>query len=170
MIEAVPLILPETANVLESWKAYEDDEKLEIEVPSWSIYGGSYRVTVDKATRKMSCKCLGYIKNGICHHTRGIRWFTTKPPRKHKKGPADTSLESYYAFSKKDLGARQLAVFEKIETCGPLSLRELSEGLHWPEHCVTGRLMEVREMGVVDCAGDKIDEVTHKRVKLWDVV
>jgi len=163
------IILPETANIPKEWIVREDGFTKTIVFPSWSKAGGSYEITLHKFSRELECHCKGFMRWGVCHHVRGLRWATTKP-RKAKKGVSDTSQETYFSFSKEDLGKRQLAVFTVIDDEGPLSIREIAEFLHWPEHCVTGRLMEVREMGVVDYVTDKIDEVTNHRVSLWGVV
>lgn len=164
-----PVILPVNANIPKEWIVREDGFTQTIVFPSWSKAGGSYEITLHKFSRELECHCKGFGFRKVCHHVKGLRWATTKPAKKRKKGVSDTSKEAYLSFSEEMLGTRQLAVFSKLRDDGPLSIREIAEGLKVPEHCVTGRLMEVREMGVVDCAGEKIDEVTGYRVKVWGV-
>ena len=171
MTESVPFILPEEANIPNQWKLAEDEDHATIVFPSWSQENGTYVSILDKQTRELSCECLGYQFNKVCHHVRGIKWATCKPHKKRgKTGVTGTSIASIRSFSPEQLATNQLAVFDTLCKHGPLSIREISEALRWPEHCVTGRLMEVREMGAVDCAGEKIDQVTGKRVKVWSVV
>ena len=92
-----------------------------------------------------------------------------KVAKKRKDGVADTSVESLLSFSPDQLGEKQLAVYQHILNHGPVSIREIAEGLNWPEHCVTGRLMELREMEIVGQDGEEYDQVTQRRVKLWGV-
>jgi predicted transcriptional regulator len=169
MKQVTPFILPVSANIPKEWIVHEDGFTQTIVFPSWSRFGWVYFIKLHKFTRELECQCQGFTINKICHHVKGLRWATTKP-RKKKKGVADTSMESFYSFTPEQLGARQLKVFEALRDNGPLSIREIAETLHWPEHCITGRLMEVREMGVVDYVTDKMDEVTNQRVSLWGVV
>jgi hypothetical protein len=169
MTQSVPFILPETANIPDNWKLAEDAEKVAIAFPSWSKQNGIYVSVLDKRSRELVCECKGYQFNKICHHVRGIRWASCRPIKK-RKGIADTSIESINSMSPEELSNNRAKVFEVVRDSGPISIRGISEELHWPEHCVTGRLMEVREMGFVDQQGEEIDRVTGKRVKLWGVV
>ena len=166
----VPVILPESANIPKEWIVREDGFTQTIVFPSWSKAGGSYEITLHKFSRELECHCKGFGFRKVCHHVKGLRWATCKPRKKKQKGVADTSMDAIASFSPDELSARQVKVYSIIRDKGPLSIREIAEGLHWPEHCVTGRLMETREMGAVDYVTDKIDEVTNKRVSLWGVV
>jgi hypothetical protein len=170
MKDRKPFILPPHANIPKEWIVEENGFELKIVFPSWSRQGGAYRLTLHKFTREMSCECEGFRFRGVCHHIRGLKWATTRPLKSKKPGIADTSIESIRMFSEEDLGDRQAEVFRKLQKNGPLSIRELSEALNWPSHCITGRLMEVRKMGAVDYVGDKYDNVTNRRVSLWGVV
>jgi len=168
-----PFILPIGANIPKEWIVHEDGFTKQIVFPSWSKLGGKYIITLQKFSRELTCECEGFKFRGVCHHVRGLRWASLKEKKGKKKsgsGVSDTSMDSIHSFTPAQLGLRQLKVFEKLRDDGPLSIREIAEGLEWPEHCVTGRLMEVREMGVVDYVTDKMDEVTNRRVSLWGVV
>jgi predicted transcriptional regulator len=173
MKQVTPFILPVSANIPKEWIVHEDGFTQDIVFPSWSNQRGSYICTLQKFTRELTCPCKGFTFNHICHHVRGIRWASVKEKKGKKKsgsGVSDTSMDSIHSFTPEQLGARQLKVFETLRDDGPLSIREIAEELEWPEHCVTGRLMEVREMGVVDYVTDKMDGVTNRRVSLWGVV
>lgn len=170
MSESVPFILPPTANIPREWTAHEDGFTKKIVCPSWSKKGGSYLLTLDKFTRELSCECPGFKYRGTCHHLRVIKFAACKVMKRRKDGVADTSVESLLSFSPEQLGEKQLAVYQFICSNGPVSIRETAEGLHWPEHCVTGRLMELREMELVGKDGQAYDQVTGRRVKLWGVV
>lgn len=169
MKESLPFILPPTANIPREWVAKEDGFTEQIVCPSWSRKGGKYLLTLDKFTRELTCECPGFKYRGTCHHLKVIKFASVKVAKKRKDGVADTSVESLLSFSPDQLGEKQLAVYQYILNHGPMSIREIAEGLTWPEHCITGRLMELREMEVVAQDGEEYDQLTQRRVKLWGV-
>ena len=170
MKERNPFILPPTANIPKEWIVSQDGFTKQIVCPSWSRKGGTYLLTLDKFTRELTCECPGFKYRGECHHLKVIKFASVKVARKRKDGVTDTSVESLLSFSPDQLAEKQLPVYRFICENGPVSIREIAEGLNWPEHCVTGRLMELREMEVVGKVGETYDEVTQRRVKLWGVV
>jgi hypothetical protein len=165
-----PFILPPIANIPNEWVAKEDGFTKQIVCPSWSRKGGKYLLTLDKFTRELSCECPGFKYRGTCHHLKVIKFASVKVAKHRKDGVAETSVESLLSFSPEQLGEKQLAVYLELLRHGPKSIREIAEHLNWPEHCVTGRLMELREMEVVGKAGETFDQVTQRRVKLWGVM
>jgi DNA-binding MarR family transcriptional regulator len=140
---------------------------LEVSVPSRSIPGAVYRVTVD-AERRLACNCPGFAHRGTCHHVRALLFLVHKRARPH--GAQDTQVQSYHAFSEEDLGDRQHSVLQWLEQNGPASNREIAEGLKWPVNAVTGRVFELRDMELVADAGTKVDGITGRRVHVWRTV
>lgn len=172
MTSSLPFILPTDAckNIPCEWIVKEDGFTKQIVCPSWSKAGGKYLLTLDKFSHELSCECLGFKYRGRCHHLKVIKFALCKTEKKREDGVADTSVESLLSFSPEQLGEKQLEVYRFILHNGPVSIREIAEGLNWPEHCVTGRLMELREMEVVGKAGEIFDQVTQRRVKTWSVM
>jgi predicted ArsR family transcriptional regulator len=65
----------------------------------------------------------------------------------------NTSLIAYEEI-KDDLGRRQSEVLRLLESSDmPLCNLDISELLNWPINCVTGRVKELREAGLVEDAG-----------------
>jgi hypothetical protein len=66
------------------------------------------------------------------------------------------------------LGDKQLQVFKAI--CGRTgSNRQVSLLLGWPINRVTGRMKELRGMGLVEDAGHTYDIQTNRMVHVWRV-
>ena len=78
----------------------------------------------------------------------------------------ETRNESYSLFSPK-LGQRQREVYELLCQLGPLSNRHISDILKRPVNTVTGRVMELRQLGLVAEAGTVYDHGTARRVTAW---
>ena len=72
--------------------------------------------------------------------------------------------ESYHAVK---LGERQADVLSAIEKYQPVSNLQLANILNWPINSVTGRVKELREMGMVINSGTAFDEMTERTVCLW---
>lgn len=171
MSESLPFIMPPEANIIPEWVVYEDDDEVRWAFPSWSVKHGKHICSMDKFTRAVSCDCEKFTKwNAVCHHIRGSKWAMTTPRKKKRKGMTDTQLESFFAFTPEDLATRRKQVFDVIYEHGPLNLREIALEAKLPVHCVTGRLMDLRNMGFVENDGEAYDQVTDRRVKLWNVV
>ena len=71
------------------------------------------------------------------------------------------------SYGRVRLGERQNDVYEAILKYQPVSNRQLSNILHWPINSVTGRVKELREMGMVINSGTAFDEMTERTVCLW---
>jgi len=51
----------------------------------------------------------------------------------------------------------------------PMTLNEICEFLGWAINCVSGRVSELRKMGVIEIAGGKINPASGKSVTVWAV-
>jgi len=164
------ITLPVKANVPREWITKNNLAIINIVVPSWSKDKESHTIVMDNSTRSLSCDCLGFKYKGVCHHVRGLLWFTYKDKKAKKKGVQNTSTESYYKFSASELGKRQLQVWECLKVFGPMSNRELSKRVGLPINCVTGRMKELREMGAVIDNGTIFDVITNRNVLVWNAL
>jgi hypothetical protein len=140
---------------------------LEVTIPSRSVPGTVYRVTVGE-DRHLTCNCPGFAHRGNCHHVRALLFLAHKKARTH--GAHDTQVESFHALTEEELGSRQAAVLTFLEGHGPASNREIAEGLKWPINAVTPRCHELREAEMVRDDGKKLDPVTGRMVHVWGVI
>lgn len=158
------ILMPENANIPKEWCIHIDDKKTIVVVPSRSLKGGIYHVTMMHDTRELLCNCEGFKFRNHCHHTAGLIWFCYKKAR--SKGVQDISIASYHAFTEQELGERQLAVYRELLK-GNASSKELGRALNWPSNCLTPRVKELRERGVVIEAGRQYDEKTKRWETVW---
>lgn len=75
--------------------------------------------------------------------------------------------ESYHLLMDKD--TRQKKVLKAIRKYGPISNRELSKKLDLPINSITGRVKELREMGLVHVEGIKYDKKTDRNVTVFSI-
>jgi len=75
--------------------------------------------------------------------------------------------ESYHALMDKD--TRKQAVCKVIKRHGPISNREISIILKLPINSITGRVKELRGMGLVTIHGRIYDSLTDRRVTTFKV-
>jgi len=162
--------MPVRANIPREWIRRSTLNEQVIIFPSWSMRGGDYEITMTFENRQLRCNCDGFKFRGKCHHVAGLIWACHKKPRKRKDGIAETSMESYQALTKDDLGKRQCIVFEVLAAHPNRSNRELAELLNWPINTITPRIKELREMGAVARFGLKYDAVTNRNVMTWVTV
>jgi DNA-binding transcriptional ArsR family regulator len=86
-----------------------------------------------------------------------------------------TSLLAYSTIKNQGLlSERRLQVYEALFNHGPLTRNELStalesQGIRINPNLVSSRLIELREMGVVEEAGHRECPLTGMTVILWDV-
>lgn len=80
----------------------------------------------------------------------------------------ETSLKAYHSITK-ELGDRQRAVYEFIESNPDVCNLEIAEGLHLPINSITPRVLELREKGFVESSGEKLSRTGRKAIK-WKVV
>jgi len=162
------IILPEGSNIPVKWIIHDDAVRMVVVLPSRTVPGKVYNVTIDKRTRMVSCDCPGWEYRGYCHHTSGLVWMCYKAAK--TKGVQDTSLAAFHAFSAEELGEKQQAVYYEIARHGPGSNREIAERMHLPINTITPRVKELRDMGVVMDSGKKHDDVTDQEVHVWMAV
>lgn len=84
-----------------------------------------------------------------------------------------TSIEAYNEIKKNGwLSARRWEVYDALFKHGPLTRSEIdavSEIRGAYKSHISARLVELREMGVVEELGEKVCSVTKMNVILWDV-
>lgn len=81
-----------------------------------------------------------------------------------------TSLETYHDLRKEGrLGPRQKQVYEVLETLGPHTNQEIARIVELPINCVTGRVKELRDIGLVE-EKKKILQANHRSAIVWGVV
>jgi hypothetical protein len=161
--------MPPEANIPYEWQVGNDKDKLVMVVPSWSrTEKESYAVFMDKETRELRCECKGFQMNGECHHVHGLKWFCARPQfRRHGRQP--TSLEAWSALQD-SLGDKQKIVYDALRTLGEASNKELSVGLGWPINCITPRMFELRQLGLVEFSRVKVDVHTGRSEIVWKAV
>ncbi len=138
--------------------------------PSWSKKDKvSYLVMMNMRTRVLSCECEGFRRTGDCHHVR-LLVFCCAGPRKKAHGVQPTSVEAFRALSPEMLGGKQRTVLEVLKECTKASNKEISRVLGWPINCVTPRVKELRELGLVDYAGEQFDWSTQRHEMVWEAV
>jgi len=161
--------MPLDANIPYEWQVGNEANVQVIVVPSWSqTEKTSYAVFMDKKTRELKCECKGFQVRGDCHHVRGLKWFCSHPIFRGK-GPSKTQLESFHALTKESLAESQNIVLKAIEIIGPASDRELATVLGWPINREVPRRSEIEDMGLIRCAGEKLDTQTNRSVMVWSV-
>ena len=80
-----------------------------------------------------------------------------------------TSLEAY-KFILHDLGEKQQEVLDTIIRHPGMSNHDIARFLGWEINCVTPRVNELRDMGLVDLMSIKEDGITNRRVMCWESV
>lgn len=84
-----------------------------------------------------------------------------------------TSIDAYHQIKEDGtLGRLQWAVYHHLFTYGPLTTRQVHQGVRTIARdvgIVSTRLTELSEMGVVASIGEVVCETTGKTVLLWDV-
>ncbi len=79
-------------------------------------------------------------------------------------------LESYRAIQT-ELGRRQREVYMRLREAPSVGMdmsnREIALSLHWPVNCVTGRVKELRDDGLVVESCVRWDCVTRRNVTAW---
>jgi hypothetical protein len=82
---------------------------------------------------------------------------------------AQTSIDAF-AVALKDLPERQFRVIYALVKLGrPVSNKEIAVSCGLPINCITPRVLELREFGLVIHAGERKDPATHRRENLWTV-
>lgn len=169
-LRPAPVRMPEHANIPYEWQiGATKDGRLAFVVPSWSKKDKlSYAIFMDLDTRELECECRGHAQYGECHHVHGAVWFCAGP-RHRKKGVQPTSVEAFISIQA-DLPERRKKVLEKLQEVGRASNKELSILLKWPINCVTPRVKELRDMGIVDYDSEQPSQGSNKTECVWAAV
>jgi len=69
-----------------------------------------------------------------------------------------------------DLGKLQKTVYDVIKNNEPIYTELIAEKLHKFPHTVTPRVLELRELGLIEFAGTSKSHTTKKTVSLWKTV
>mgnify|MGYP001575402117 CR=1 FL=1 len=78
----------------------------------------------------------------------------------------ETSREAFYTEVIPNLGERQKSVLEAFGDEAYTNL-ELSRRLGWEINCVTPRVLELRQKGLIDEHCRRPDEITGRRSVCW---
>ena len=160
--------MPPDANIPREWVRYQDYDHTVVVMPSRSIKGKMYEVTIDNQTREIRCNCDGFKFHHDCAHRKGLDWISWKRHRARKTGVQKTSIEAYYSIQE-DIGEMQRIVLVTIEMYGPISNSRIADKLRRKINTITGRVWELRNMGLVEQAGETLDEITQRMVLTWKV-
>lgn len=68
-----------------------------------------------------------------------------------------------------DLNERQRQVYNIIRKWQPISNERIAQHLNCHPHQVTPRVFELREMGIVEFAGESHSEISSRKVSLWRI-
>lgn len=69
-----------------------------------------------------------------------------------------------------DLGKLQKAVYDVITEHEPIYTELIAEKLNKYPHTVTPRVLELRELGLIEFAGTSKSHTTKKTVSLWKTI
>lgn len=75
-----------------------------------------------------------------------------------------TSIEAYREIN---LSRNQEIVYDIFQDNEPYSNHDVARCLSWEINCVTPRVLELRNMGLLVHSGYKKDFITNKRVMTW---
>jgi hypothetical protein len=161
--------MPLNANIPPQWVAAIENGRMAIVFPSWSRENTlSYLIIMDMATRELVCECEGFRVRGDCHHVRGIVWCCAGPRHKNK-GMQPSSLDAWKSIQA-NLGQRQKTVFKALQEIGEASNKQISKLLGWPINTITPRVLELRNMGLVDFSREQVDLKTNRTEIVWRAV
>jgi predicted ArsR family transcriptional regulator len=78
-----------------------------------------------------------------------------------------TSLLAYSDLTS-ELAPRQKAVADCVMAFGPMNNKQIANRLHWPINSVTGRVLELRNRGVLELERTDVDQTGRKQM-FWKV-
>lgn len=84
-----------------------------------------------------------------------------------KTAVRDTSIAAYRTDVRPTLSERQKTVYELLEHEINLTNSEIAARLDWPINCVTPRVYELRDMGLVIEDGKRHCRVTGRTAYAW---
>jgi hypothetical protein len=161
--------MPPNANIPYEWQVGSENGQLAIVFPSWSQTDKtSYLILMDKQTRELRCECEGFRFRGDCHHVRLLA-FCCAGRRHRKKGMQPSSLDAWNSI-KEDLMPRQKTVLRTLQEIGEASNKQISKLLGWPINTITPRVLELRNMGLVDFSREQVDLKTNRTEIVWRAV
>lgn len=79
-----------------------------------------------------------------------------------------TSLIAY-KYLQESIGEKQFKVYSAIKKLGGATNSQISDFLGWPINCVTGRVKELCDQGVVFELGTIKNEKTGRKNTIWGV-
>src|SRR4030042_2755225 len=159
--------MPLGANIPREWIRRSDHFHTIIVVPSWSVAGGSYEVTMDNEDREIVCSCKGFFFRRECHHINYLINFCYKPS--HPRGVRSTSVKALQSLSPDMLGHCERVVYEALRD-GALNDRMTSKLTGLKINNVTARRNSLVKAGMIEEAGKAIDPETNKTTLFWRAV
>ncbi len=84
-------------------------------------------------------------------------------------GVQSTSEDAFREIAPK-LSNRQEKVLDALSILGTASNKEIAEKLGRPINEVTPRMLELRKLGLVVCAGKMYDERSRRWALVWELV
>jgi len=161
------IAMPIGANIPREWIVEEDQFRIVVVVPSWSVEGGSYRVSMDTEDRELACSCQGFRFRGECHHISYLINFCYKPS--HPRGVQSTSLKALRSLSPDMLGHCERLVYDTLRE-SPLNDRMISKFTGLRINNVTARRNKLWKVGLVEEAGSAVDPETNMTTKFWRAI
>jgi transcription initiation factor IIE alpha subunit len=73
------------------------------------------------------------------------------------------------AFSLVDLTNKQKQVYEVIKKWQPISNERIAQHLGVYPHVVTPRVLELRDLEIVEFCGEEISRTSKRKVSLWRI-
>lgn len=89
-------------------------------------------------------------------------------PMKEREGWKPEQIRNE-AFFYADISSNQRKVLEIIRMLQPISNERIARHLGWYPHQVTPRVLELRQLGYVEWAGEGVSLVSNKKVSLWRI-
>jgi len=73
------------------------------------------------------------------------------------------------AFAFVDLNKQQRRVLEVIRKWQPISNERIAQHLNVYPHQVTPRVLELRQLGIVEFCGEDVSQNSNRKVSLWRI-
>lgn len=83
---------------------------------------------------------------------------------------SQTKLNSFFQLGENYLGGRRKQVLDAIDKMVDPNNREIALFLELPINCITGRVKELRDMGLVEAKSKKEDTLTKTETTTWGTV
>ena len=82
-----------------------------------------------------------------------------------------TSLDAYRELEKKGLALKQQEVLDVIKRYAePICNNEIAKVLGREINCITGRVCELRKLGIIEAKGKRLSNITFKKALVWGLV